>query len=54
MKFTLEGFIKVKVKKGAFNLLTFKVIDTGIGIKKEIKENLGEKAYETHNFEGLN
>ena len=30
------------------------MVDTGIGIKPKIIAKLGEKAYETHNTQGLN
>ena len=34
LKFTMKGFIKLKVDRGfTSNYLRFKVIDTGIGIK---------------------
>ena len=30
-------------------MLSFKVIDSGVGVQQEIIENLGEKAYQTYN-----
>ena len=49
VKFTVQGFVKIKVKYSKENLLLFKVLDSGVGIETETINNLGEKAYETHN-----
>ena len=41
LKFTMKGFIKLKVNRGfTSNYLRFKVIDTGIGIKQEDHQKL--------------
>lgn len=40
IKFTVEGGIYIDVNSPAKNKLKFQVRDTGIGIKKEIKDNL--------------
>lgn len=47
----MKGFIKIKVSesKKEDNLLLFKIIDSGVGIKEGTIESLGEKAYQTHN-----
>ena len=54
MKFTIEGYIKIKIKNVSNDLLRFKIIDSGVGIKKSLIAKLGETAYETHNSSGLN
>lgn len=39
-KFTIEGYIKVKISKDDEDIIKFSVIDTGIGIKDEAKNKI--------------
>ena len=36
LKFTKNGWIKIKIKKISFNLIYFEVEDTGSGMSEEI------------------
>ena len=47
----MQGYVKIKVKQSKLmeNALTFKVVDSGVGIQAGTIKKLGEKAYETHN-----
>ena len=43
MKFTMEGYVKIKttlMKIENKDAIEFKIIDTGIGIKKEEQKNI--------------
>lgn len=55
IKFTQKGTIKLKIRRAEFpNVIKFEIIDSGVGIKEEIKEQLC-KEYATFDTEnGLN
>ena len=42
-KFTLKGFVELKVMKSEENYIKFEVIDTGIGIKQEMLKQISKK-----------